>query len=96
MKYRTKPTIIEAFQMTKETRWNNEDWPSWLHEAWNKEITDEGAFWCEKDPPHETLSITTLKGLFSVQYNDFIIQNVQGELYPCKPHIFEQVYEPVK
>jgi len=26
---------------------------------------------------------------------DWIIKGVQGELYPCKPDIFEQTYEPV-
>ncbi len=32
-KFRKKPVVIEAFQMTKERRWNNADWPNWLHEA---------------------------------------------------------------
>jgi hypothetical protein len=26
---------------------------------------------------------------------DWIIQGVKGELYPCKPDIFEATYEPV-
>jgi hypothetical protein len=26
--------------------------------------------------------------------NDYIIRGVQGELYPCKPDIFEATYEP--
>ena len=35
MKYRKKPIVIEAFQMTKERRQDNSEWPSWLNEAWN-------------------------------------------------------------
>ena len=27
---------------------------------------------------------------------DWIIQGVKGELYPCKPDIFEATYEPVE
>ncbi len=28
--------------------------------------------------------------------DDFIIQGIQGEIYPCKPDIFEKTYEPVE
>jgi len=27
---------------------------------------------------------------------DWIIRGVKGELYPCKPDIFEATYEPVE
>jgi hypothetical protein len=30
-----------------------------------------------------------------VSENDWIIKGVKGELYPCKPDIFEATYEPV-
>ncbi len=36
-KFRKKPVVIEAFQMTQERRVRNDDWPGWLHEAWNEE-----------------------------------------------------------
>jgi hypothetical protein len=28
--------------------------------------------------------------------NDWVIQGVHGEFYPCKPDIFEKTYEPVE
>ena len=28
-------------------------------------------------------------------YGDYIIKGVQGEIYPCKPDIFEATYEVV-
>lgn len=28
--------------------------------------------------------------------NDYIIKDVQGEFYTCKPDIFEQTYEKVE
>lgn len=44
---------------------------------------------------HEHGWIDTLEGGHIVCPGDWIITGVAGELYPCKPHIFEQTYEPV-
>lgn len=41
------------------------------------------------------LVIPTLEGAFIANEGDWIIKGVQGEIYPCKPDIFEQTYEPV-
>ena len=40
MKFIKKPIIVEAFQMTIARRASNEDWPHWLHMAWQKERND--------------------------------------------------------
>lgn len=37
--------------------------------------------------------IKTLKGVMRGEYGDYIIQGVKGEIYPCKPDIFEATYE---
>jgi hypothetical protein len=98
-KCKNKPVIIEAFQMTEERRYDNSEWPQWLNEAWNKPVTEEGAlFHCadgclEGDPT--PLFIQTLEGTHKVGWGDFIIQGVSGELYPCKPDIFELTYDEV-
>jgi hypothetical protein len=39
--------------------------------------------------------INTLEGTMKASVGDFIIKGVQGELYPCKPDIFEKTYEEV-
>lgn len=39
--------------------------------------------------------IETLEGGHVVSPGDWIITGVKGELYPCKPDIFEVSYEPV-
>jgi hypothetical protein len=39
------------------------------------------------------LHIETLEGVMTATPGDWIIRGVQGELYPCKPDIFEQTYE---
>jgi len=39
--------------------------------------------------------IDTLEGGHTVCPGDWIITGVKGEMYPCKPDIFEATYEPV-
>jgi hypothetical protein len=90
MRYRKKPAVVEAFQMTETHRWDNRDWPNWLHEAWNKDYTETGAFWCA---PDGQLIVNTLNGMVTVAFDEWIVRGVEGELYPCKPEIFEQTYE---
>lgn len=90
LKFRKKPVVIEAFQMTRERRWDNSDWPAWLGEAWQKE-DEPGSLFCIAGG--EQLFIRTLEGDHEITFGDFIIQGVQGELYPCKPDIFEATYE---
>ena len=40
--------------------------------------------------------IHTLEGDHKANIGDWIIRGVKGELYPCKPDIFEQTYEEVE
>ena len=39
------------------------------------------------------LEIETLEGIHRAMPGDWIIRGVKGELYPCKPDIFEATYE---
>jgi len=92
MKYCKKPVVIEAFQMTRERIESNRDWPEWLNRAWNIESDKEGAFF---GIATDGLHIRTLEGVHHVSEGDYIIQGVKGEIYPCKPDIFEMTYEKV-
>lgn len=97
--YRKKPVVIQAFQMTHERRADNRDWPNWLHAAWNAEAGTAGALQPSEFPHSDgtdELEIVTLEGVHRVSWNDWIIQGVKGELYPCKPDIFEATYEAVE
>jgi len=100
-KFRKKPIVIEAFQMTEEGRWNNILWPGWLHQAWQRD-PGENAMWPDPDAPiaegHKSpaqLVCGTLEGVHKIDFGDYIIQGIKGEIYPCKPDIFEQTYEAV-
>ncbi len=101
-KYRKKPIVIEAFQMTLERRWDNSEWPTWLQEAWQRE-PGMNAVWIDPSAPispghrsADQLVCGTLEGIHTITFGDWIIKGVAGELYPCKPDIFEQTYEAVE
>lgn len=88
-KYRKKPVEIEAFLWTGGPD-QTED-PEWAVEAINK-----GKIFFAKDDINETIiCINTLEGVMTGQQGDYIIKGVKGEIYPCKPDIFELTYEPV-
>ena len=91
-RYRKRPVVIEAFQMTKERR-DQRGWPTWLNEAWMLKKHLMGALYMSG--PDGAFSIKTLEGAQLVSWDDYIIQGVEGELYPCKPRIFNRTYEKV-
>ena len=95
LKFRKRPVVIEAFQMTRERRSDNSEWPSWLHRAWNRD-PGEGSVWPDPtDPLHERLVIGTLEGIHRVELGDWIIQGITGELYPIRDNIFRETYDEV-
>lgn len=98
--YQRTPVVTEAFQMTKERRLDNSEWPNWLNTAWNLPVTEEGSFFCSSDgcldtETHTPVFVQTLEGTRKVSWDDWIIQGVKGELYLCKPDVFEANYERV-
>ena len=44
----------------------------------------------------EEMEIETLEGVMKADKGDWIIRGVKGELYPCKPDVFEMTYEKVE
>lgn len=93
--YRKRPVVIQAFQMTRERRQDNSEWPEWLHEAWDKERGEPGSLFPEVEGSmYSRLAVGTLEGPLSVSWGDWIIRGIKGELYPCKPDVFAATYEP--
>lgn len=86
-KFRKKPVVIEAVQL----RWDT--WGEMCDHAGVGKLADgkpEGRV--GKD--FIQMSIPTLEGLMIAHENDWIIKGVKGEIYPCKPDIFDATYEP--
>lgn len=91
-KYRKKPVVIEAWQFTKDNFTRSKE-PAWLKEAIRQgDIT----LWSQYGGDVIEGEIKTLEGDMKVSENDFIIKGVNGEFYPCKPDIFEKIYELVE
>lgn len=84
-KYRKKPVVIEAFKLYVDYI------PDWFID---KVTTNEIILHSEQGEPR-TASIKTLEGVMTGNAGDFIIKGVKGEIYPCKPDIFEATYEIV-
>jgi hypothetical protein len=89
MKYRKKPVIIEAVQL----RWDT--WNEMCDFADVGSLSDDKPEGCWVDGSIG-LQIPTLEGVMTASENDWIIRGIQGELYPCKPDIFEATYEAVE
>jgi hypothetical protein len=82
MKFRKKPVVIEA-----------ERYDGTIESV--ERIMDMGGTREIKNSP-EGLYIITLEGTMKANIGDWIIRGVKGELYPCKPDIFDATYEPVR
>ena len=95
-----KPISIEAFQMTRERSRDHSEWPEWLRVAWSFGLRGDrsaGAMWAgfgrrRNLTTVESLYCGTLEGFHAISFGDYIIRGVQGEIYPCKPDIFEKTY----
>lgn len=88
MRFRKKPVVIEAIECTAELGMLRDDiTPRWLMEACKSGTV---TFLLDKG-----IAIETMEGTMKADIGDWIIRGVQGELYPCKPDIFEQTYERV-
>lgn len=87
-KFRKKPVVIEAFLWTGD-QYQQED-PDWIIAAMN-----DGTARIVNTPTLK-MEIDTLGGTHTASPGDWIIQGVKGELYPCKPDIFDMTYEAVR
>lgn len=82
MKFRKKPVVIEAEQFII---WDLKQIPPFITiHGVTFPVTKDGA-----------IIIPTLEGQHIASNLDWIIKGVKGELYPCKPDIFDATYEKV-
>ena len=96
MKYRKKPVIIEAFQYNGDLKGSDGQYyvPDWAVHAFEENVMYYDSF-DAATPPCE-LFIKTLEGVHHVSVGNYVIKGVRGELYPCKPDIFEETYEVIE
>lgn len=83
--YRKKPVVIEAVPVNDVLQDCWHGLPDWIRDAY-----EAGTVSC----PIGAVEIRTLEGTMRGERGDWIIRGVKGELYPCKPDIFAETYEP--
>ena len=88
MKVRKKPVVVEAVRYEGE---GNIDGgvPEWVWDAFQ-----DGTLAATNGT--DPLRVLTLEGPLTVAPGDWLIRGVKGELYPCKPDVFEQTYDVVE
>lgn len=90
MKYKKKPVVVDAYQYNGDIRNADGDIyiPYWMIEAFDNGILNY-------DFPHgiRQLYVKTLSGILNIEVGDYIIKGINGELYVCKPDIFEETYD---
>ena len=88
MKYRKKPVVIDAFKL------GHDFMPDWFIDKRNaNEVATHNVDGRHRGGPDYAL-INTLEGQMRAENGDYIIRGVKGEIYPCKPDIFDATYEP--
>lgn len=87
MKFRKRPIIIEAILFDGSN--GNE-----IRETLSSIPPPEGTI--VTNPLREQLIVWTLEGPLVASKGDWIIRGIKGELYPCKPDIFEATYEELR
>ena len=86
-KYRKKPVVVDAFKWTGAH--DQKEDPEWICEA-----IEKGHVWFDHPGTSlVTMNISTLEGVMRACVGDYIIKGIKGEIYPCKPDIFEASYD---
>ena len=88
--YRKKPVVVRAWKFDGTT----DSLPPMNHTAHKLWYREHDRVNDQHFPP--TVVVRTLEGDMTAQVGDYIIEGVNGELYPCKPDIFEATYELVE
>ena len=83
MRYQSNPVIVEAFQYDGDLMGSD-------GKAYEKRVMYYKAMRIE-EPPCE-LFVDTPAGTLHVSVGDYVIKGTKGELYPCKPDIFQEIY----
>ena len=89
-KYRKKPVVVRAWEFNGTT----DSLPPMNHTAHKLWYREHDRVNDQHFPP--TVVVRTLEGDMTAQVGDYIIEGVNGELYPCKPDIFSKTYDLVE
>jgi hypothetical protein len=87
MKYKSKPKIIEAMELTRARADVVVGWIKNNHckiQSFNLgEFIEDSCY----------IEIETFEGVMTANEGDYIIKGIVNEFYPCKPDVFHKSYE---
>jgi len=88
--------IVDAIQLCWKN-WNQirDSWDGIISEKNIGKLVEYYSDSCEESRPYIELIIPTSRGNEIVKHGDYIIKNIEGEIYSYKPHIFELMYNPI-
>jgi hypothetical protein len=92
-RYRKKPVVIEAIMFDDLVQYGIDNGANvvngmpWSFSYNGHPITHEN---------DNCYLIPTLEGVMRFERADMLITGVKGEIYPCKPDVFEMTYEPAE
>lgn len=79
IKFKINGQEVEAFQMTQHRRFHNDEWPSWMHEAWNKDVDEHNSLFIAggDDISNEKNYIYLNKygNITKASWNDYIVKS---------------------
>lgn len=88
MMYIAKQLVVEAYEITRATRWNRECWPPWMREAWKNEaiyastVTDK-------------LALVVAGDRAIIHWGDYIVRSVDGSLDVWPHGTFEATFQRI-
>lgn len=90
MLYKKRSVEVEAFQfdgdlINRDGVYYVPDWAAKAHKHGLIFFRDAGEMF-----------VRTLEGDHHASVGDYIIRGIKGEIYPCKPDVFEMTYEQVE
>lgn len=95
-KYTKKPVEIEAWPIAELNHLAAHSWnelPKPVIDAYERGDIIFGVW--NDETEKRGLNVRTMEGMMTGSHDDLLIQGVKGELYPCKPDIFDLTYDKV-
>lgn len=87
-KYRKKPVVVEAVQLSMEN----------LEACIDQMRADGYEVKTHSKPPMRAISgliMRTVNGEIIVNFGEYLMKGIQGEYYPCPADVFDKTYDRV-
>lgn len=100
MKYKSKPKIVDAFQMTQEAAKNPDVWPEWLKDIYEPDflkITNKNINHIQRDSPERFKYSVYSKGWRTmVRGDDYVVLSKNGDLDVYWPESFLEKFDIIE